>query len=130
MRYRLARVAPYSTALLLVVALTASCVPQADLPADCSASAVQRQATLAGEGLKPPSIDVCRGQQVTLVINVQRDGVLHLHGYDVELPETELHAGTTAHLGFTAVRSGQFPIELHSADGTEVEVGIFTVHEP
>lgn len=128
MSIRSSRVA-VAAALFFLLAATA-CVPEAQLPADCDAAAVQRQATLAGDRLDPPSIDVCRGQQVALDVAAEQDGDLHLHGYDEEAPETEAHAGSTVHFAFTAVRSGQFIIELHMPDGAEVEVGILTVHEP
>jgi hypothetical protein len=117
-------------ALLLVGSTAAGCVTQSGLPDDCGAANVERQASLDGERLSPESIDVCKGQHVTLDITTQRAGELHLHGYDEEAPEIEVEVGDTAHFDFTAVRSGQFMVELHSADGTEAEVGVFTVHEP
>jgi hypothetical protein len=44
---------------------------------------------------------------------------------------TEVQAGETLDLELTAVRSGQFPIALHTEDGpAEVTVGILIVHEP
>jgi hypothetical protein len=111
----------------LVLAVTA-CVQQSDLPSDCDASQVERTATLTDGGLDPDAFDICKGQEVTLTITVQVAGTLHLHGYDVELPETELHAGTVAHIGFTASRAGQFPLELHTGTD-EIELAILTVHE-
>ena len=117
-------------ALALVLAAVTACVPGVELPSDCGASAVQRAATLADDQLNPSSIDVCRGQQVTLDLTATQGGELHLHGYDEEVPEQEVTAGETVHLVFSAVHSGQFPIEMHSANGDEVEVGILTVHEP
>jgi hypothetical protein len=116
-------------ALLLLAAIGIGCVEQAGLPSDCDASAVQRQASLGGERLDPESIDVCIGQEVTLEISSERAGELHLHGYEAEAPEVEVEAGGTATFTFTAVRGGQFPIELHT-DEAEVEVGLLTVHEP
>lgn len=107
---------------------TAACVRQSDLPSDCDASQVERPATLTDAGLDPDAIDVCKGQTVTLTITAQVAGTLHLHGYDAELPETELHAGTVAHVDFTASRAGQFPLELH-AGAEETEIAILTVHE-
>jgi hypothetical protein len=117
--------------LLLVAALTVACVEQTGLPDDCDAGAVQRQASLAGERLDPESIDVCKGQEVTLDISSEVAGELHLHGYDEEAPEVEVEAGGTATFEFTATRAGQFVIELHAHDdGSEIEVGLLTVHEP
>jgi hypothetical protein len=63
-------------------------------------------------------------------VTVQADGIFHLHGYDEEAPETEVHSGDTLTLEFDAV-SGQYPIELHSLDDSEeVTIGTLTVHEP
>lgn len=122
--------ARHAVALLLLGALAAACVEGVVLPGDCDASAVERQAILTGELLDPSSIDVCRGQHVTLEVTSRRAGVVHLHGYDEEAPATEVGAGETITLAFTASRPGQFPIELHPAQGEEIEVGLLTVHEP
>lgn len=117
-------------ALLAVAAIAVGCVEQADLPADCDASSVQRQASLSGDRLDPQSIDVCKGQRLTLQITTERAGEIHLHGYDEEAPEVEVEPGDTATFRFTAARAGQFVIELHPPDeAPEIEVGVLTVHE-
>lgn len=117
--------------LVLIAAGSIGCVQQAGLPEDCDASAVQRDASLSGDRLDPESIDVCKGQEVTIKIATQRAGELHLHGYDEEAPEMVVEPGDTATFTFTAIRSGQFPIELHNEEeGSEIEVGLLTVHEP
>jgi hypothetical protein len=122
---------PLLCAGALAGALLSGCVRQSDLPSDCSAPAVHRQASLAGAGsLDPKTIDVCRNQKVTLDVATQRSGELHLHGYDDQGAEIEIKAGATAHLAFTAVHAGQFILEVHNPDGFEVQVGILTVHEP
>lgn len=127
MRRRMASI----TALALLAAIGIGCVEQSGLPEDCDASAVQRQASLGGDRLEPESIDVCKGQQVTLEITSQLAGELHLHGYDEEAPGVEVGPGETANFDFTATRAGQFVIELHDeAAGSEREVGLLTVHEP
>lgn len=114
-------------AVLLLAAASLGCVEQAELPDDCDASAVQREVSLGSDRLDPESIDVCKGQEVTIEIASEAAGDLHLHGYD---DEVTVEAGATASLTFTASRAGQFPIELHAADDSEVEVGLLTVHEP
>lgn len=119
----------FAASLIFLFAVT-GCVPEAQLPADCDAAEVRRQSTLAADRLDPSSIEVCRGQQVTLEVMAEQDGVVHLHGYDDQAPASELRAGDELRLEFTAVRSGQFPIELHQLDGSATEVGILTVHEP
>ena len=117
--------------LLLLAAISIGCVQQAGLPDDCDASAVQRDASLSGDRLDPESIDVCKGQQVTIEIATERAGEIHLHGYDAEAPEVAVEAGETATFKFRATRAGQFVIELHTPnEGPEIEVGLLTVHEP
>jgi len=127
----MARVAATLVGLLLLATLAIGCVRQAGLPDDCDASAVERTASLSGDRLDPESMDVCRGQQVTIEITTERAGELHLHGYDEEAPEVPVEAGDTASFKFTATRAGQFVIELHDEEaGSETEVGLLTVHEP
>jgi hypothetical protein len=73
---------------------------------------------------------VCRGQEVTIRVTVERDAVFHLHGYDEELPAREVRAGEDVTLTFAATRAGQFPIEIHTTDGpAEAQVGTLVVHE-
>lgn len=121
---RLAAIAALAGLLLAVTA----CVQQSTLPADCDASSVARSATLTDGGLAPDSFDVCKGQKVTITITVKVPGTLHLHGYDDQVPEQPVVAGDVAKLAFTASRSGQFPLELHTA-ADEIELAILTVHE-
>jgi plastocyanin len=125
------RAAASVAALLVLAAVAVGCVEQRALPDDCGASAVQRQASLSGDRLDPASLDVCKGQKVTIEISTERAGVLHLHGYDQEAPEVAVEPGDSATFTFTATRAGQFVIELHAPnEGPEVEVGLLTVHEP
>ena len=87
--------------------------------------------TVTPEALVPAQPAVCGGHEVTLVLTAEVDGVLHIHGYDEEAPATPIVAGEVKELTFTASRSGQFPVELHSDEDPQgVDVGIFTVHEP
>jgi hypothetical protein len=117
-------------ALLLVAAIVGACVPQVVLPATCNDPSVMLRAALADTRLEPGTLEVCRDQHVTLMVDVKRDGILHLHGYDDQAPAAEVRAGRTLTLEFTAVRSGQFPIALHTTDGpAEVTVGTLIVHE-
>jgi hypothetical protein len=120
-----------AAAAILAAVVLVGCVQQATLPDDCSATMVQRSATLSGDHLTPQSIDVCKGQQVTLGVTTERAGEIHLHGYDVEAPEVVVQPGDTATFKFKATRPGQFIIELHTPNnGPEIEVGLLTVHEP
>ncbi len=119
-------------AVLAILALaTSACVAGTGLPSDCATPSVERNATLSGNRLNPQRIDVCKGQKVTVKIDVQQSGELHFHGYDDQVPETEVSAGQPVSFSFDMTHLGQFPIELHlSVTGEEVEVGILTVHEP
>lgn len=122
---------PRAGVTLVLAALvlgSVACVEQSDLPSDCDASAVERPATLTDAGLNPDAIDVCTGQKVTITIDVQRAGDLHLHGYDDQVPEQPVAVGDQAELSFTASHAGQFPLELHTGED-ETEIAILTVHE-
>lgn len=118
--------------LLSLALLTAACVTPIERPADCGDAAVERGATLTSAGrLDPQTIVVCRGQQVTLAIEIETDGVLHLHGYDDQTPAVSVEAGTPIEMTFEAVRSGQFVIELHAPGASAgTGAGVFTVDEP
>ncbi len=112
--------------VILVVAT--ACVNQASLPEDCQAASVERAATLAGDRLDPETINVCKGQELTLTITSERAGEIHVHGYE---EEKEVEPGHTAIFTFSTALPGQFPIELHPpANAPEVEIGILTVNEP
>lgn len=117
-------------ALVMLPLVTAACVSQ-NRPASCDDPSVTVDLQLTADSLSPTDPAVCRGQQVTLVIDSKVDGVLHVHGYDEALPATSVTAGEELTLEFTATRSGQFPVELHTDEVTTgVSVGVFTVHEP
>jgi hypothetical protein len=114
--------------MLLLSLVVAACVPAEALPSTCGDEAVTLRTTLADGTLDPANLDVCSGQHITLVVTVQQEGIFHLHGYDEEAPETEVHPGATLTLDFAAV-PGQFPIELHSLDDSdEITIGTLTVH--
>ena len=124
------RAAGLAAAVLLAVPLSA-CVGDAGLPPTCHDPSVDFAATLSDEHLQPASFDACRGQAVTITFTIERDGVLHLHGYDDQVSATEVRAGQETVFEFDAVRSGVFPIALHTMDGpAEVTVGSLIVHEP
>ena len=113
--------------LLLAVAL-AGCL---DGDPDCAALPTRIELTLTADRLTPTNPAVCRDREVTLVVTSEVDGVLHIHGYDDQVPATTVTAGEVTELVFTAARSGQFPIELHTDENTQgAGLGIFTVHEP
>ena len=120
--------ASLATLLGLAILILGGCVGGT---ADCEALPTRVELTVAADGLNPSNPAVCRDREVTLVVTSQVDGILHIHGYDEQLPATEVAAGEMIELSFTAVRSGQFPIELHTdEDAQGSSVGILTVHEP
>jgi hypothetical protein len=105
------------------------CVDQ-NVPADCRDASVDRELTLTGVELGGDRPSVCRGQEVTLGLTADGDGVLHIHGYEEHVPAIQYQAGQRVELRFTASVSGQFPIEIHTDENPEgQEIGIFTVHE-
>jgi hypothetical protein len=107
-----------------------ACVSDAR-PESCADPSVSIELTLTASSLTPSDPGVCRDQEVTLVFDSAVDGFIHIHGYDEAVDVTEVAAGEEFRLTFDAVRSGQFPIEIHAADDPQgVEVGIFTVYEP
>jgi hypothetical protein len=115
-------------AALLVAVVLGACIGG---DPDCAALPTRIELTLSADELRPSSPAVCRGRDVTLVVTSEVDGVLHIHGYDDDVPATEVAAGEVTELAFTARRSGQFPIELHTDENTQgVALGVFTVHEP
>jgi len=110
---------------------TAACVPGDSPSVSCSDPEVTIATTLANDQLDPANLDACRDQHVVINVTVEQDGTLHLHGFPEQVDEEEVTAGTPLTIEFDAVRSGQFPIELHAAGGAdEVEVGTLTVREP
>lgn len=97
----------------------------------CDALPTTIDLTLTDDSLTPDDPSVCRGHEVTLTVASDVDGVLHIHGFDEAVPATTVTAGEVLELAFTAGRSGQFPIELHTDENAQgVSVGILTVHEP
>ena len=115
-------------AALLVAVVLGACIGG---DPDCAELPTRIELTLTADELSPENPAVCRDREVTLVVTSEVDGILHIHGYDVEVPATEVTAGEVTELAFTARRSGQFPIELHTDENTQgVALGVFTVHEP
>jgi hypothetical protein len=117
-------------ALLALVIGSTSCVTSTKPEGvDCAAPTVDLELTLTDSTLTPgPS--VCRGQTVTLRVDSSTDGVLHVHGYDEEIPVLPVARGEVTETTFEAVRSGQFVIQLHVLEAADANVGVLTVHEP
>lgn len=115
-----------AVSLALITGCIADTRPDTEI---CAQAAVTLDARLTDERLEPSNLDVCRGQVVTLRVAAERDGFLHIHGYDEQA--AELLPGETVVFQFVVERSGQFPIEVHTNEATQgTELGVFTVHEP
>jgi hypothetical protein len=108
--------------------LVAGCTPNDAGP--CTSPAVTLEATVTDDAMDPSALAVCRGQELTLELHSQTDGVFHIHGYDHQVPATGLTPGQTTTLEFTTDAAGQFIIELHALSGEEEEIGVLTVNEP
>jgi len=114
---------------IALVVLT-GCITE-NRPGNCDAASVTIELTLSADALTPSNPAACRDQEVTLRISSDVDGLIHIHGYEEAVSATEVTAGEELDLTFTAVRSGQYPIEFHPADDPEgVGVGILRINEP
>jgi hypothetical protein len=115
-------------ALLVLCLAVVACVDEGR-PETCDAEAVTVEVTVMANGMEPNPAAVCRGQDVSLELNPEVDGVFHVHGLDDTLPATTITAGEQLSLRFTPEVTGQFPVELHPAGDQGIAIGIFTVHE-
>ncbi len=99
--------------------------------AACDEPTVEIAATVTDSAMDPSAISACRGQDVTLEVASETDGVFHIHGYDDQVPAVALEPGESQTFEFTADVAGQFIIELHARSGQEsTEIGVLTVNEP
>jgi hypothetical protein len=112
-------------AIALALVLAACSGESAD---PCTRESVTLTATVTVDAVEPGTLEACRGQEVTMELAAQTDGVFHIHGYDDVA--IVLHSGETTSVTFAADVAGQFIIELHSAGVDEKEIGVFTVNEP
>jgi hypothetical protein len=119
-------------AIAVAALLLSGCVDEGRPDASaCAAPDMELDARLTTDGLEGDDLAVCRDQEVTIHVDPEVDGVLHVHGYDEQLPATSVTAGEPIDLVFTAARSGQFAIEFHPIDDPRgIEVGILAVYEP
>ena len=68
--------------------------------------------TLRGETMTPETIQVGHNDTVTLQIDSDAPGALHLHGYDLE---GEVRAGEVTDFVFVADATGRFRVAFHEA---------------
>jgi hypothetical protein len=113
---------------VVIAVLTSGCIGGSP---DCDSLPTDIELTLNADSLTPSDAAICRGGDIALTVHSNVDGILHIHGYDAEIPATPVSVGGEVVIEFTASRGGQFPIELHTDDNTQgVNVGLLTVHEP
>lgn len=67
---------------------------------------------LEGGKLRPDTIRVGQGDTVTLQIEAEEPGEIHLHGYDIE---AEVSDDSITDLAFVANDTGRFRITFHAA---------------
>ena len=116
-------------AVIVLSVLLTACDPSGG--AACSEPALEIAATVTDTAMHPSALSACRGQEVTLVVASETDGIFHIHGYDDQVPAVALEPGETRTFEFAADVAGQFFIELHAMSGQEsTEIGILTVNEP
>jgi hypothetical protein len=119
-----------SPAILIGLSVVLGACVSENRPADCDDDAKTIRVTVDATSMEPNDPAACRGQDVTLIVDPEVDGILHIHGLDALVPATTISAGEQLRLEFTADLSGQFPIELHAADDPRgASVGILTIHE-
>ncbi len=68
---------------------------------------------LEGDKLSPETIQVGQRDTVTLKIEPDRPGEIHLHGYDIE---KDLEAKQVTEMVFVANATGRFRITFHAAE--------------
>jgi hypothetical protein len=116
---------------LLVVAsgILTGCVTE-NRPETCDDDQTRIELAVTATSMDPSNAAACRGQDVTLVIDSEVDGLFHIHGLDELVPATTIAAGEQTMLEFAADHSGQFPVELHPENDSQgVTIGILTLHE-
>jgi hypothetical protein len=115
--------------LLALGGSLAGCV-DANRPEACRAHTVIVEITVAADGMEPNPAEICTGQDVTLSLRPEVDGVFHIHGLDAHVPATTIADGEPLDLTFVPDRPGQFPVELHPADDPRgIAIGIVTIYE-
>ncbi len=114
-----------AVAVGLVTLLVALALGQS---AECPEPPVMIEAQIDFTSLEPSEMRVCRGQEVTLRLTPEFDGIVHIHGIEVA---REVRDGEPIDLVFTAQQGGQFVIETHTHDSDEApQVGVLIIDEP
>ena len=85
----------------------------ADPAAPSGLPTVHETANVDPEGGSAPTVEAPQGRKLVLTILGAGEGVLHLHGYDIEIASV---AGEPAVLTFDALHAGRFPVSMHVND--------------
>jgi hypothetical protein len=121
----------HSTALMraLLVLLLVLTACQASASGPCAETAIELEVSVTAEQMTPSALEACRDVELTLAVESDIDGELHIHGV-ADGVDAELTTGETATLTFTPTVAGQFIVEVHPTGGEEFEAGVLTVNEP
>lgn len=94
---------------------TSSTSPSPTSPGPAPASATVIEISVRGKVVSPPPgrTKLARGERVHLVLRVDRDNEVHIHGAEIE---RKLTAGTAFTADFTIKQAGIYPIELHEPE--------------
>ena len=105
-------------ALLLAVACGASAPAELEGQSAAAETAQDSVAAVsfANDLMTPDTIQVKRGDNVTLNLETDRPGSFHIHGYDLE---QEVAAGEVTQFQFVANATGRFRINFHGMAGPD-----------
>ena len=84
--------------------------PTTDKP-ETKTAAVKITAT----GMRPNNISYNEGDTANLTFNSVVDGIVHIHGYDIEFP---VSVGEATQIELSLQKAGRFEIELHYQNNT------------
>jgi len=111
--------------ILIIAAIVVVFVVAAGLLINANRNAGQNRTidvtVTAGKTMNPPDWKANQNDTVTVNIKSDKDGEVHLHGYDIHF---EVKAGQTVSQTFKADKSGSFPIEWES---TSTDLGQLVV---
>ena len=96
--------------IFILIASVLAC-SKGDMPQDLEISLDIQNRTL---DIDPSVVKVEEGDSVTLLINTDEPGSIHLHGYDIEV---NIDTGNIANIAFDANATGAFALTFHPGGG-------------
>lgn len=72
----------------------------------------------------PALMQARQGDTITLHVQADQEGELHLHGYELEI---KLQPGGEAQLSFVADRAGRYYLHMHGPDGSHAEIATIDI---